>query len=40
MKTAFFRKRSVIAYSVEAKAVTLPAIFYGGQDCERLLQEA
>ena len=39
MRTAVFRKRVVIAYSVTAKAVTILAIFYGGQDYESLLRE-
>jgi toxin ParE1/3/4 len=39
MRTAFFRKRVVIAYSVEAKVVTILAIFHGGQDYESLLRE-
>jgi toxin ParE1/3/4 len=39
MRTAFFRKRVVIAYSVGAKVVTILAIFYGGQDYESLLRE-
>lgn len=39
LRTTFFRKRVVIAYSVAAKAVTVLAIFYGGQDYESLLRE-
>ena len=39
MRTIFFRKRVVLAYSVAAKAVTVLAIFYGGQDYETLLRE-
>jgi plasmid stabilization system protein ParE len=39
MRTTFFRKRVVIAYTVAAKAVTVLAIFYGGQDYESLLRD-
>ena len=39
LRTTFFRRRVVIAYSVGAKAVTVLAIFYGGQDYESLLRE-
>jgi len=39
LRTTFFRRRVVIAYSVGAKTVTVLAIFYGGQDCESLLRE-
>jgi toxin ParE1/3/4 len=39
MRTMFFRRRVVIAYSVGAKAVTVLAVFYGGQDYESLLRE-
>jgi|CXWL01.1.fsa_nt_gi plasmid stabilization system protein ParE len=39
LRTTFFRKRVVIAYSAGAKAVTVLAIFYGGQDYESLLRE-
>lgn len=38
-RTTFFHRRVVIAYSVGAKAVTVLAIFYGGQDYESLLRE-
>ncbi len=39
LRNTFFRKRVVIAYSVSAKAVTVLAMFYGGQDFETLLRE-
>ena len=39
LRTTFFRKRVVIAYSVSAKTVTILAIFYGGQDYGTLLRE-
>jgi plasmid stabilization system protein ParE len=39
LRTTFFRRRVVIAYSVGAKAVTVLATFYGGQDYESLLRE-
>ena len=39
LRTTFFRRRVVIAYSVGAKTVTVLAIFYGGQDYESLLCE-
>ena len=39
MGAIFFRRRAVIAYSVATKAVTILAIFYGGQDHESLLRE-
>ncbi len=39
LRTTFFRKRVVIAYSVGTKAVTVLSIFYGGQDYESLLRE-
>lgn len=39
LRTVPFRKRILIAYSVGAKAVTILAIFYGGQDYESLLRE-
>ena len=39
LRTTFFRKRVVIAYAVAAKAVTVLAIFYGGQDWESLLRD-
>ena len=39
LRTTFFRKRVVIAYSAGTKAVTVLAIFYGGQDHESLLRE-
>lgn len=39
LRTTFFRRRVVIAYSAGAKAVTVLAFFYGGQDYESLLRE-
>lgn len=39
LRTTFFRRRVVIAYSVGANAVTVLAIFYGGQDYESLLRD-
>ena len=39
LRTTFFRRRVVIAYAVGAKAVTVLAIFRGGQDYESLLRE-
>jgi toxin ParE1/3/4 len=39
MRTMFFRRRVVIAYSIVAKTVTILAIFYGGQDYESLLRD-
>lgn len=39
LRTTFFRRRVVIAYSVGAKTITVLAIFYGGQDYESLLRE-
>lgn len=39
LRTTFFRRRVVIAYSVAAKIVTVLAIFYGGQDYESLLRD-
>lgn len=39
LRTTFFRRRVVIAYSAEAKTVTVLAIFYGGQDYEALLRD-
>lgn len=39
LRTTFFRRRVVIAYSAGAKSVTVLAIFYGGQDYESLLRE-
>lgn len=39
LRMTFFRRRVAIAYSVAAKAVTVLAIFYGGQDYESLLRE-
>ena len=39
LRTTFFRKRVVIAYSVSTKTVTILAIFYGGQDYGTLLRE-
>lgn len=39
LRLTFFRRRVAIAYSVAAKAVTVLAIFYGGQDYESLLRE-
>jgi len=39
LRTTFFRRRVVIAYSGGVKAVTVLAIFYGGQDYESLLRE-
>ena len=39
VRTIFFRKRVAIAYSVGTQAVTILAIFYGGQDYETLLRE-
>ncbi len=39
LRTTFFRKRVVIACSVATKAVTILAIFHGGQDYESLLRD-
>ena len=39
LRTTFFRKRVVIAYSGSAKTVTILANFYGGQDYGTLLRE-
>ena len=39
LRTLFFRRRVVIAYSVAAKEVTILAIFYGGQNYESLLRD-
>ena len=39
LRLTFFRRRVAIAYSVAAKAVTVLAIFYGGQDYESLLRD-
>ncbi len=39
LRTTFFRKRVVIAYSVSTRTVTILAIFYGGQDYGTLLRE-
>lgn len=38
MRTTVYRRRVVIAYSVEAKTVTILGIFYGGQDFEAALR--
>jgi toxin ParE1/3/4 len=34
-----YRKRAVIAFTVEASAVSVIGIFYGGQDYQSLLQD-
>ena len=34
-----YRKRVLIAYAVDAEALSIIGIFYGGQDYETLLQE-
>lgn len=39
LRMTFFRRRVAIAYSVASKAITVLAIFYGGQDYESLLRE-
>ncbi len=39
LRTAFFRRRVVIAYAVDEARVTILAIFYGGQDYETLLRQ-
>jgi plasmid stabilization system protein ParE len=39
LRTAFFRKRIVIAYAITSKTVTILGVFYGGQDYESLLRE-
>lgn len=39
LRTIAFRRRVVIAYAVDAKAVTVLGVFYGGQDYETLLQD-
>lgn len=39
LRTTNYRKRTVIAFSVDAERVSIIGIFYGGQDYETLLQE-
>jgi len=39
LRTAFFRKRVVIAYALTSKSVTILGVFYGGQDYESLLRD-
>lgn len=34
-----YRKRTVIAFSVDAEQVSILGVFYGGQDYETVLQE-
>ena len=38
LRTIGFRRRVMIAFAVEADAVTIIGIFYGGQDFEAALQ--
>ncbi len=38
LRTTGFRRRVTIAFAVEADAVTIIGIFYGGQDFEAALQ--
>ena len=38
LRTIGFRRRVTIAFAVEAEAVTIIGIFYGGQDFEAALQ--
>ena len=38
LRTIGFRRRVTIAFAVEADAVTIIGIFYGGQDFEAALQ--
>ena len=37
LRTIGYRKRTVIAYAVVGKTVTIVGVFYGGRDHERLL---
>lgn len=39
LRTTNYRKRTVIAFSVDAERVSIIGIFYGGQDYETILQE-
>lgn len=39
LRVTHYRKRSVIAFSVDSSRVSILGIFYGGQDYESLLQE-
>jgi toxin ParE1/3/4 len=38
LRTIGFRRRVTIAFAVEASAVTIIGVFYGGQDVEAVLQ--
>lgn len=39
LRTTNYRKRTVIAFSVDAERVSIIGIFYGGQDYATILQE-
>lgn len=39
LRTLSLRRRVMIAYAVEEKAVTILGVFYGGQDWEAVLAE-
>lgn len=39
LRVTSFRRRVVIAYAVNANAITILGMFYGGQDYENLLRE-
>jgi toxin ParE1/3/4 len=34
-----YKKRAVIAFDVDAEQVSIIGVFYGGQDCETILQD-
>ena len=39
LRTTNYRKRTIIAFSVDAERVSIIGIFYGGQNYETILQE-
>ncbi len=39
LRTTNYRKRTVIAFTVDAEVVSMLGVFYGGQDYESLLQD-